>query len=65
MASLTAASTQAGKTAHFPIMLMGLDFRRHLDDFVKDPLVTGKAVHQQDLLPFHRTDDAAQAATSG
>jgi len=57
----TATLMQTGKIAHFPIIMMGSDFWRHLEDFVRNSLLAEKTIDEQDLHLFKSTDDPRKA----
>lgn len=60
----TATLMQTHKIEHFPIITMGRDFWRHLQDFVKNSLIAEGTVSERDLDLFHSTDDPAEAVAT-
>jgi len=57
----TATLMQTGKIDHFPIITMGSDFWKHLQDFVRSSLIAEGTVSEKDLDLFHSTDEAVEA----
>jgi uncharacterized protein (TIGR00730 family) len=57
----TATLMQTGKIEHFPIIMMGTEFWKHLESFVRNALVAQGTVGEDDLGLLHNTDDPAQA----
>jgi uncharacterized protein (TIGR00730 family) len=57
----TATLMQTGKIEHFPIIMMGSEFWRNLQDFVRSSLIEQGTVSESDLALFHHTDDPAEA----
>jgi uncharacterized protein (TIGR00730 family) len=57
----TATLMQTGKIDHFPIITMGSDFWKHLQDFVTNSLVAQGTVSEKDRELFHSTDDPGKA----
>jgi uncharacterized protein (TIGR00730 family) len=57
----TATLMQTGKIDHFPIITMGSNFSKHLQDFVRSSLIAEGTVSESDLDLFHSTDDPDEA----
>jgi uncharacterized protein (TIGR00730 family) len=57
----TATLMQTGKIEHFPIIMMGTGFWKHLRDFVRSSLVAEGTVTMSDLDLFKSTDDPEEA----
>ena len=52
---------QTGKTARFPIVLVGVEFWSHFVDWVKDTLLAGGLISPEDMDLFSLTDDPEEA----